>query len=116
MIEKGKHYFILSAPVEPLPFLGLGMRSGDPRDQTWAEFEIIEDRYNRKDGDKVELKAIDPRFGRETFYQRDFEGLIEAGCIIEKTGERQHVEHIKWIEPLCDNIILVNEADIVVNE
>jgi hypothetical protein len=116
MFEIGKRYFIPSAPIKILPFIGWGMRSGDIRDKTWAEFEVIEDRYKIADGYKIELQSINPQFGRETFYQRDFKDLIKAGCIIEKTNEHQHVKHIKWAEPLLNGINLIHEADIVVDD
>lgn len=114
--ELGKRFFLLSRPLEWDPFGIVCWKSrgiGNP--DIWAEFEVIEDRYKIKDGYKVELKAINPIFGRETYYQCDFDSLIKKGYIIPKTSEKQHVEVIEWMEPLWENVRTKHTSTIVVD-
>lgn len=52
------------------------------------------------------LQAILNEFGKEDFYRSDFDFLVKSGHIIEKTRESQHVEYIKWIEPLTSTVYI----------
>ena len=117
-ITPGSHYFIRTRPMDYIPLLGLfiGKSYGPGEPTFWAEFEVIEDRYKLEDNYKVELKAVDPIYGRETFYRSDFESMVESGFILKKTGEGQHVQEITWREPLCGRAYLVHEATIVVDD
>lgn len=117
-IDKDAHYYILTRPMDYIPILGLylGKTYGPTTPMVWAEFEIVEERYKVEDGYKVELRAINPVYGKETFYQCDFESMIESGNIIKKTGDRQHVEEVTWMEPLWENVRLVHTASVVVDD
>ncbi len=118
-IDRNTHYFILTRPLDYIPILNLyiGKTYGYGHPEVWAEFEVIEDQYKIEDGYKIELKAIDPIYGRETFYQMDFDSMVESGInIIKKTNDNQHVEEITWMEPLCCGLKLVHTASILVND
>ena len=110
MIDKNKHYFILMHPMEN--FFGICFTSSITREK-WVECEIVENRYKLADGYKVELKSIEDGYGIETFYQEDFESMVESGYIIPKTNDKQHVKEIEWIEYLCDNVYLKHSAYVV---
>jgi hypothetical protein len=57
-------------------FLGITYRlSGDPLYIT--ECTVDESRYKIEQGYKITLRARDPLFGTETFYQSDLESMIK---------------------------------------
>ena len=117
-IDKNAHYFILTRPMDYFPIFGMyfGKTYGAGYPEVWAEFEVVEERYKIDDGYKVELKAVDPVYGRESYYQSDFDGLIDAGLIVKKTSDRQHVEEVTWMEPLCGSVKLVHTASVLVDD
>ena len=117
-IDRDAHYFILTRPREILPFIGWSCKSYGPGcPEVWAEFKVVEEEYKIDDGYKIELRAIDPLYGKETFYQCDFESMVESGnCIIKKTSEKQHVEEVTWMEPLWGNVRTVHTASVLVDD
>ena len=40
--------------------------------EKWVECEIVEERYKLDQGYKIELRALDEKYGKETFYIEDF--------------------------------------------
>lgn len=42
-----------------------------------TECEIVETRYKVSEGYKITLKALDPAFGYEHYYQSDFDAMVE---------------------------------------
>lgn len=111
-IDKGSHYFVLMHPLENV--LGLVFYTSSNTREKWVECEVVEERYKVEDGYKVELRSIEPGYGKETFYQCDFNSLMQHGSIVKKTREDQHVEEISWIEPLCGTANLVTNAYVIV--
>lgn len=109
-IDKNKHYFVLMHPLEC--FCGIAFTTSTSREK-WVECEITEERYKIDDGYKVELKSIEPGYGKEKFYQDDFKSMINKGFIIEKTSKNQKVKEIFWEEPLCGAAVLRHSAYIV---
>ena len=70
-------FYVPMRPWRPIPFLGLGMKcSSDPEYLT--ECRICEERYKVFDSYKITLRAIDERFGSDTFYQSDFASSISG--------------------------------------
>lgn len=113
-INTNKRYFVLMHPLEIVsPLLRITMKSSNSREK-WVECYIDESRYKVADGYKVTLKAIDERYGSESFYQCDFISLLKAGRIIEKTNFAQHTEEVFWREPLCGAAYLQHSAYVVV--
>lgn len=118
-IDRDAHYFILTRPMDFIPILGMyiGKTYGPNMPEVWAEFEVVEEYYKIDDGYKIELRAIDPIYGKETFYQSDFQRMLESGKnIIKKTSNKQHVEEMIWMEPLWENVRTVHTASVLVND
>jgi hypothetical protein len=115
-IDKNAHYFILTRPLDYIPLIGFATKTyGIGYPEVYAEFKIVEENYKLEDGYKVELRAINPIYGKETFYQDDFESMVESGnVIVKKTNKAQHVEEVTWHEPLCGNVYLVHTASVIV--
>lgn len=114
-IDKNNHYFTLMRPLNYVPCIGWAYTSSTDKEE-WVECEVVEDRYIVSDGYKVTLKAIDKRYGSRDFYQSDFESLLDKGYIIKKTGNKQHVEEIKWYEYLTEFVPVVFTGSILVDE
>ena len=118
-IDKNAHYFILTRPMDYIPLFGMyiGKTHGVGFPNEWAECEIVEERYKLDDGYKVELRAINPVYGKETYYQCDFEKLVEDGYIIKKTSDKQHVEELTWHEPISgSSAYYVHTASVIVDD
>lgn len=65
-------------PLSPLRgFLGMAYRSSNDSEFLF-ECSVDESRYRVKDGYKITLKATDPHYGSETFYQSDLESMIRS--------------------------------------
>ena len=112
MIDKNKHYFAKISPIECI--LPWGWAAYSCGNETWCECKIVEDRYKVSDGYKVTLQSLNYYFGREHYYQSDFESMLKDGSIIEKTRSDQHVEYIEWSEPLTPTVYLRHSGYIVV--
>lgn len=113
MIDKNKHYFIL---MHPLECFGIFCFTSSTTREKWVECEIVEERYKVSDGYKVELRAIESGYGKETYYQSDFESLVKKGYILEKTSDNQYVKEITWIEPLSGVTYLKHSAYVVTDK
>lgn len=113
MIDKNKHYFVLMRPINIVPFIGWAYTTSSDTEK-WVECEVSEDRYQLKDGYKVTLQAIEGGYGRKHFYQSDFESLINQGFIVVKERKSQHVELVKWYEPITPYVSLCHETYVVV--
>lgn len=110
-IDKNKHYFILMHPLEYLLVPGFGFvwyKSNTTREK-WVECEIVEERYKLADNYKVELRAVEEGYGKETFYICDFKSLIRGGCVVPKTEGLECVE-VEWIESIYKNYYLHHSA------
>jgi hypothetical protein len=92
---------------------GVAITSGNKN--TWVECKIDEDRYKVSEGYKITLISLDERFTYEHYYQSDFRGLIESGYILFKNKDSDHIEYIKWLEPLTETCSVVHEADVVMS-
>ena len=110
-IEKFRCFVQMDSVCAILPF-GHALTSSNYR--TWVECFIDESVYTIEEGYKITLRATDPMFSYEHYYQEDFLNDIRRGAIIIKENEKQHIEHIRWVEPLCGSANLIHEADIIV--
>lgn len=110
-IELGKRYFLRMRPVRTLPIIGWSFTTNADLDP-WVECEVIENRI--PSSSKVTLQAVLEGFGKKEFYKLDFDASVKSGFIIEKTREDQHVELIKWFEPLTPTVYLEHSGFIVV--
>lgn len=62
-----------------VPFMGIGLKDNSS-EKTRTEFVIIEELYKIEDNYKVQLLAVDENtFGKERFYQSDFNMLVNDG-------------------------------------
>lgn len=113
MIDKNKHCFVRMQPINIVPFIGWTYTTSSDTEK-WVECEVVEDRYKLEDGYKVTLQSIENGYGREHFYQSDFESLINQGFILVKEGKSQHVELVKWYEPITPYVSVYHEAYVVV--
>ena len=113
MIDKSKHYFVKMQPINIMSFIGWAYTSSLDNEK-WVECEIVEDRYKVETGYKVTLQPINPGYGREHYYQTDFDSLLKEGCILVKERETQHVELMKWYEYLTPTVNICHEAYMVV--
>jgi hypothetical protein len=115
IINKGIENVRFFAKMEKIDIIlpwGLAMCSSN--DTTWVECKIDEGQYKVKDGYKITLVSLDKNYTYHHYYLSDFESLVKEGCILVKNNESDHIEHVKWEEPLCNNVCLVHEADVVV--
>lgn len=112
-IDKSAHYFILMHPLESI--LGLITFTSSNTREKWVECEVVEEQYKVDEEYKVELRSIEPGYGKETYYQCDFKNHLERGFIIKKSSESQHVEEVTWKEPFLNNTFLVHSAYVVMN-
>ena len=115
-IDPKKRFFVLMHPFELVsPLLGgLYLKSSNSRPK-WIECYIDESRYKVSDGYKITLRAIDERYGSETYYQDDFISAL-GDFILEKTSPFQTVKEVTWREPLCGSAFLEHNAYVVVDE
>ena len=72
-----------------LSYFGIiSLKSGDSSTKRWVKCKVDESRYKIEDGYKVTLKALDESYGKEDYYQTDFESLLKSGLIIEDNGQK----------------------------
>ena len=81
--EHGKENLVFMVPMRPLNvFPALGVAWTDSSDEeVIVEAMIDEDRYKVADHHKITLRAKNPNFGYEHFYQMDLENIIRDGRI-----------------------------------
>ena len=82
-IDKNAHYLVKMHPLEN--FMGIVYFKSDSTKAEWVECIIVEEQYQVADGYKIELRAIDKRYGKESYYQEDFIALVKEGAIIKIT-------------------------------
>ena len=102
-IDTKAHYFLLMRPLE-----GLGYRTTLSREK-WVECVITESRYKIDDGFKIELMALDERYGKERFYIEDFLSYLTSGHIIKNDRDYECTE-IHWEEPLTSTVNVHHSA------
>lgn len=62
-----------------MPHMGIGLKNHND-EQFRTEFFIIEERYQVKDGYKIQIQALDVEtFGKENYYQSDFDHKVRDG-------------------------------------
>lgn len=110
MIDRNAHYFILMHPLEGFDIDGISFRYVSNRTrEKWVECEIVEDRYKLEDGYKIDLKSIEPGYGRESFYIDDFIQFLNNYRVFKKEPNMECVEET-WDEPLTDNVHVTHSA------
>lgn len=115
------------APIQPndvlLPMLGFALKSGNRWEGIPVECKICERRWKLDEGDsfwpyKIELEPVDPNlipvFGREEYYGCDFESLVNQDAIHLKQAPTEHVEVVKWREPLTKTCYIEHEGYTIV--
>ena len=105
-------FFVPTQPMEVIPGLGIGLKSGSRWDGIPVECKFTE-RRRSLEGDweswpyKVEVEPVDPSLlttlGREEYYGCDFESLVNEDRIGLKKKDSEHVEVVEYEEPLCGN-------------
>lgn len=80
-IDKNAHYLVKMHPLESC--LGVIFIKSDSTEAKWVECKVVEERYKVDDNYKIELRAINTKYGKETYYQEDFMALIRSGDIIK---------------------------------
>lgn len=74
---KNLRVFLPMSPLEFAGFIpGIAFKSSSTPKQI-VECEIIESRYKVSNNHKVEFKAVDPIFGKESWYIMDFDKVLE---------------------------------------
>lgn len=115
IIDKGVNNVRFFAQMERIEaILPWGMAMVSSNNTTWVECKIDESRYKVSEGYKLTLVSLDRNYTYTHYYQSDFESLVKEGCILIKDNENEYVEHVKWSEPLCGNVCVIHEADVVV--
>lgn len=99
-INKDIHYFCLMQPIQSIFGIAFGCSSDNFE---WFECFVDEERYKVDDNYKITLRALNGN-AYEHYYQDDFLSLIYSGCIVPKTNEDIHVEHVDFYEPIPNSI------------
>lgn len=109
-IDREAHYFILMHPLEGIvtPYGPIIYTSSSTREK-WVECAIVEENYKLSEDYKIELRSVEPGYGKEAYYMEDFFSLQERGYIVKKEPGMECVEE-KWIEPLTDIVNLHHSA------
>lgn len=88
---------------------------------TWCECYITNtpDIYSES-CDIITLASKCSHDGYERYSERDYtyQGFlyaIESGSIVIKNSDKQHIDKIRCIQPLCGDAYLVHEADVIVS-
>ncbi len=109
-IDKQAHYFALMRPLEGIitPSFSIMYTTNSSREK-WVECVIVEERYKIDNGYKLELRSIEPGYGKRDYYIEDFLSALASGYIVKKEPDMQCVEE-GWDEPLTDNVHLHHSA------
>lgn len=111
-IDKDAHYFVLMRPLHGV--FGLFCYTSSTDREKWVECKIVEEEYKVDDEYKVELRAIEPGYGKETFYQEDFVSMLKCGNrIVKKERDTQHCEEVRGYENLCGGVFVEHRAYII---
>jgi len=95
--KAGEHYFVLDY-----------LQNND----VWVEVEVIEDTYKIEDGYKIEL--VSDNGHHYTYYQDDFNKLINDGLVFKKENENDHLEQGVAIVYLGGSFYDVTEGNYIV--
>lgn len=114
-IDPNAHYFFQMQPLEiiPNPITGevfCGLKSSDSP-WSWVECTINDCLYG-----KIEMVALDKRFGVEKLYRDDFISLYNTNQIVKKVGENFYPKTISWIEPLCGAAYIVHTQNVLIDK
>ena len=109
-IDRKAHYFVLMHPLEGIitPYGTIAYISSNTREK-WVECEIVEERYKLADDYKIELRSIEPGYGKNIYYIEDFLSFINSSHIVKKIEGMACVEE-HWKEPLTDTVNLEHSA------
>ena len=97
-------FFVPLQPYDMITPFGFGIKGGC--EAMPVECKFIEQQYKLEDHYKCEVipanEELIPFFGKESYYQCDFESMVNRDdCIVLKNSDKQHVKEIKWKEPLA---------------
>ena len=114
-IDPNAHYFFQMQPLEiiPNPITGgvfCTLKSSDSP-WSWVECTINDCLYG-----KIEMVALDKRFGVEKLYRDTFISLYNTNRIVKKIGENFYPKTISWIEPLCGAAYVVHTQNVLVDK
>ncbi len=111
-VDRDAHYFVLMHPLEGIyipGYFSVFYTSNTTREK-WVECVIVEENFRVDDGYKIELRSIEPGYGKETFYLDDFlKDLKNNYRIVKKEPNMECVEEV-WNEPLTQNVFLRHSA------
>ena len=97
-------------PLEGFNLNGIEIRYCTNRSRVkWVECEIVEENYKFDDGFKIELRSVEPGYGKETFYTDDFISCLAQDRIVKKVPNMECVEET-WKEPLTKNVYVRHSA------
>jgi hypothetical protein len=109
-IDRDAHYYVLMHPLEGFNLNGVEIRYCTNRTRAkWVECEIVEENYKFDDGFKIELRSVEPGYGKETFYTDDFISCLAQDRIVKKVPNMECVEET-WKEPLTKNVYVRHSA------
>lgn len=100
-------FFVPMQPYDAVTPFGFGLKGG--REKMPVECKFVEQQHKLEDHYKCEVIPADeeliPFFGKESYYQCDFESMINRdNYIVIKTNDKQHVKEVKWREPLAGGL------------
>lgn len=105
IFDSNKHYFVLMHSLE------FGIYKSSNSRETFVECVIDETEYKLEEDYKVTFRALDTRYGTETYYLNTAEYLLEKGFIVPAEGKS--VKEITWAEPLTDKVNVIHSAYVV---
>ncbi len=109
-IDRDAHYYVLMHPLEGFILNGVEIRyCTNTTRAKWVECEIVEENYKFDDGFKIELRSVEPGYGKETFYTDDFISCLAQDRIVKKVPNMECVEET-WEEPLTKNVCVRHSA------
>lgn len=114
-IDTNVHYFVPMRPVSRIPGFLSFVSSSDPE-------YLVECEVQPYDIEGIDYKCyLVPvteegkyNFGKEEFYSSDFKSLLEAGFIIKKENEDDHVEFVDMEEPICGKAVIRHQGQRIV--
>lgn len=114
-IDTNVHYFVPMRPVSRIPGFLSFVSSSD------LEY-LVECEVQPYDIEGIDYKCyLVPvteeckyNFGKEEFYSSDFKSLLEAGFIIKKENEDDHVEFVDMEEPICGKAVIRHQGQRIV--
>lgn len=108
---KKLRFFVPLNPMDIITPFGFGLKNGNKDKAIPVECKFIEKRYKLDDHYKCEVIPVDeklqPLFGSESFYQCDFESMVNRDdYIVMKRNDKQHVKHVTWREYITPTVYL----------